>query len=315
MNVKSLNLNLALGLFAIFVLPTMAIQLTPEEVRNLNKHPPLITSLEFEDASVTMPDGSEMPLIHYLLASDLNGKYLERLLKHFIRTSAPFLLNESVNAEGRTPIMLAASRKEFHLLFIYLLQTQGLPDAADNQGNNLLHLAALGGIEDNIFNIIVLDPHHFLMHQQNMLGQTPLMLAILSASVEAVRVLLLHGAAATLGLTDINGYNAIEIALEQDNSEIIELLTPFLSPSQDALLLGNEGSPQPSGTEASPVLFMPLGFSPSRTSAIPRPDVLRAAPPTLLLLSRRTSSPAARRRLTFSPHLPFDKGSSFLPPH
>ncbi|KAM7537588.1 hypothetical protein Aperf_G00000076578 [Anoplocephala perfoliata] len=99
--------------------------------------------------------------------------------------------------------------------------TNSIPRERDSDGNSLTHLAALHGNVQLLRFLI--EKNEIELEARNKMDQTPLFFAILSGSVETVRVFLEAGA--SFGVADANGDTAVHISAKVNNLEVTEFVS------------------------------------------------------------------------------------------
>lgn len=92
-------------------------------------------------------------------------------------------------------------------------------DEVDGNGNTLLHLAVLQGIEDKVKYFIY---RGFDVNKQNFEGQTPLYIACLSNFSKIVQILLKAGANANIG--NIDGATPVHVVAANGYTEVLSML-------------------------------------------------------------------------------------------
>ena len=131
----------------------------------------------------------------------------------------------ALNASGESPLMMAAIKGEFDLA-----QKLIAKDAAVNKtGWTPLHYAATAG---DLKMISLLLEQHAFIDAESPNRSTPLMLASMYGSPDAVRLLLTEGADPRV--KNQQGLSAIEFADQADRPDIAELIRKFVQSSRPA---------------------------------------------------------------------------------
>ena len=131
---------------------------------------------------------------------------------------APSLLN-STTSEGLAPLHLAAGNGHEEAVS-FLLEQRAICDVQDSKGWSAAHYAAYEGHAGVLKSLLVEKPSLFEL--KTLEGFTPLHLATIKGSSEAVFCLLEQGAAP--GALDNQGSNPLHYAAEKGNLEVVQAL-------------------------------------------------------------------------------------------
>jgi uncharacterized protein len=124
---------------------------------------------------------------------------------------------DMANHRGETPLY-AAALHEHEDLFKFLVEKGANPSNEDNEGNNLIHLAAKAG-HVSVINMLH-KQDEIDINKANDHGQTPLALAVMGGHIDAVAVLVELDA-------DVNpeeGISPLILAARSGNADIVEFL-------------------------------------------------------------------------------------------
>ncbi len=321
-NFNQLIFVFVLGIYGVMSSNAVALKVSSQELNalstNLEKFENFLESLvtaESEGEEVWVDEGERAtPFLIFLLGdnysqTDASEVFRLQLIKGLLRARSKLLLVNGRDREGRTPLMLAARNAKYKKLFLYLFtrRTEQSLTETDSNGNTVIHLSAAAGFDDAVFNILTSSEGNTYANVQNSLGQTPLMLAVMAGSLEAVVYLSQYGVD-TINASDISGHTALDLAMEQQNQQLIDLLQQ--NGAEPGCILGAsahfEVGPVNMETSPPPIMSLPSTVSPppmmprfSFSSPPPRPGVSSPA-------VRRTSrGPDQARGIGFSPRVLF----------
>lgn len=124
----------------------------------------------------------------------------------------------SKDEKGITPLMLVAKEGNAEM-YTKIITSGGDKIMMDNNQNNLLHYAAIGG---NLEILVLVLEQKIDIHKKNKDGNTPVMLAAKSSKTEAVK--LLYSNNANLEETDKLGNNLLHFASKNGDLKLTEYL-------------------------------------------------------------------------------------------
>lgn len=137
---------------------------------------------------------------------------------------AQFLVEDGLNPNSKnssmeTPLMFCAMFCHPSILS-FLLQQGASPTEKDQEGLTALHWAALGGCTHGVD--LLLSASGQILNEQDSLGRTPLMLAVLSGNQQTISTLIRRGALTSL--TDGDGHTVFDYAEENGDKAVVALL-------------------------------------------------------------------------------------------
>jgi len=182
---------------------------TPLMVAASNDNLQAVKCLLEHGADPSLQDNDGWNVLHF--ASRGGPEIIELILSH-----VPTI--DSITKKGSTPLMLAVSNDKLQA-FKCLWEHGADLSLQDNDGWNVLHFASRGG-NPKIIELIL--SHVPSIDSKTKKGSTPLMLAVSSDKLQAVKCLLEHVADPSLQTN--HGWNVLHFASRGGNPEIIELI-------------------------------------------------------------------------------------------
>ncbi|EQC25991.1 hypothetical protein SDRG_16139 [Saprolegnia diclina VS20] len=190
-----------------------------------------LDSKYYEYIRYALRDGAEIP--RSMLLSNISNDGVTPLVKACMLTDLTLLrllLEAGADPSAKYPSstnpymqsMYRAALKNVQIFDLLVAHGASSLDTelqyVNDDGKSLLHLAAEGGHVDVLRRLLEHDMTRHFAHTLTSLGQTPLHLAVLGSYTRCVRVLLKAMTPESITVFDLNGHNALHLALKHEST-------------------------------------------------------------------------------------------------